>query len=72
MANLLYKDRLIAIFARFDEITTFWIPMVDVSWGTDGQRETHTITAPLDRFENWQDAERVMTKMAKAWIDDNP
>jgi hypothetical protein len=45
--------------------------MVDVSWGTDGQRESHTITGPLDRFENWQDAERFMTEMAKAWIDEN-
>ncbi len=72
MANLLYKDRFIVIFARFDEDTTFWIPMVDVSWGTDGQRESHTITGPLDRFENWQDAERFMTEMAKAWIDHNP
>jgi hypothetical protein len=42
MANLLYKDRLIVIFARFDQITTFWIPMVDVRWETDGQRESHT------------------------------
>ncbi|HTN71924.1 MAG TPA: hypothetical protein VMO00_12645 [Methylomirabilota bacterium] len=72
MADLLYKDRLIAIFARFDEATTFWIPMVDVSWGTDCQRESHTITGPLNRFENWQDAERFMKEMAKAWIDDNP
>ena len=29
MADLLYKDRLVVIFARFDEATTFWIPMVD-------------------------------------------
>ena len=72
MANLLYKDRLIVIFARFDEITTFWIPMVDVRWETDGQRESHTITGPLNRFGNWQAAERFMTEMAKTWIDDNP
>jgi hypothetical protein len=72
MADLLYKDRLIVIFARFDEITTFWIPMVDVRWETDGQRESHTITGPLNRFGNWQDAERFMTEKAKAWIDDNP
>ena len=72
MADLLYKDRLVVIFARFDEISTFWIPMVDVRWETDGQRESHTITGPLTRFENWQDAERFMTEMAKAWIDDNP
>jgi hypothetical protein len=72
MADLLYKDRLVVIFARFDEISTFWIPMVDVRWETDGQRESHTITGPLNRFENWQHAERFMTEMAKAWIDDNP
>jgi hypothetical protein len=68
---VLYKNRLIGAFARLDEITTSWIPMVDVSWGTDGQRESHTITGPLDRFENWLDGERFMTEMAKAWIDEN-
>lgn len=72
MANLHYKDRSIVSFARFDENTTFWIPMVDVSWETDGLRESHTIPGPLLQFENWQDAERYMTEMAKAWIDDNP
>lgn len=72
MANLLYKDHSIVNFARFDEATTFWIPMVDVSWGTDGLRESHTITGPLVQFENWQAAERFVTEMAKAWIDDNP
>jgi len=72
MANLLYKDRSIVNFARFDEDLTIWVPMIDVSWGADGQRESHTITGPLDQFENWQAAERFMTEMAKAWIDDNP
>ena len=72
MANLLYKDRFIVNFARFDETTAFWIPMVDVSWRIDGLRESHTITGPLVKFENWQAAERFMTEMAKAWIDNNP
>ena len=72
MANLFYKDRIIFNFARFDEDSTIWIPMVDVSWGTDGLRESHTITGPLVQFDKWQDAERFMTTMAKAWIDDNP
>jgi hypothetical protein len=47
MVNLVYKDRFIVNFARFDEGTTFWIPMADVSWKTDGLRESHTITGPL-------------------------
>ena len=72
MANSLYQDRLVVVFARFDESTSFWIPMVDVSWGPDGQRESHRITGPLYEFANWQDAERLMTEMAKAWIDDHP
>jgi len=72
MANLLYKDRFIVNFARFDEATTFWVPMADVHWGTNGLRESHTITSPLVQFENWQAAERFMTEMAKEWIDDNP
>ena len=46
--------------------------MVDVSWGTNGLRESHTITGPLVQFKNWQDAESFMTEMAKEWIDDNP
>ena len=72
MTNLLYKDRFIVNFARFDEATTFWVPMADVNWGTNGLRESHTITGPLVQFENWQAAERFMTEMAKEWIDDNP
>lgn len=72
MADLLYKDRSIVNFARFDENTTFWIPMVNVSWKSDSLRESHTITGPPVQFENWQVAESYMTEMAKAWIDDNP
>jgi hypothetical protein len=72
MANLLYKDRCIVNFARFDENTTFWIPMVDVSWGSGSLQESHRISGPLFQFENWQDAEWFMTEMAKAWIDENP
>jgi hypothetical protein len=26
---------------------------------------------PVEWFQNWQDAETVMTEMAKAWIDEN-
>jgi len=69
--NLRYKDRSIINFARFDEDTKFWIPMVNVTWGTDDLRDSHTINGPLVEFETWQDAERFMTEMAKAWIDDN-
>ena len=72
MANLLYKDRSITNFARFDEDTGFWIPMVDVRWATDDRRDSHTITGPLVMFEKWQDAETFMIEMAKAWIDNNP
>ena len=45
--------------------------MVNVTWGTDDLRDSHTINGPLVEFETWQDAERFMTEMAKAWIDDN-
>jgi hypothetical protein len=71
MTNLLYKDRRIITFARFDEDTKFWIPMADISWGSNRPRASHTITGPLDAFENWQAAERFMTAMAKTWIDDH-
>ena len=70
MANSLYKDHFIIVVARTDEISTFWIPVADISWETDGERESHTITGGLDRFNNWQDAEGHMIKLAKEWIDE--
>ena len=33
MTNILYKDRRIIAFARFDEDTKFWIPMADIQLG---------------------------------------
>jgi len=68
MSNLLYKDHLITVVARIDEISTFWIPMADISWKTDGHSESHTITDG-DWFNTWQDSESQMIKLAKAWID---
>jgi hypothetical protein len=70
MDKLLYKDHFIIVVARPDEISTFWIPVADISWETDGERESHTITGGLDRFNNWQDAEEHMIKLAKEWIDE--
>jgi hypothetical protein len=70
MAHLLYKEHLIIVVTRLDEISRVWIPMADISWGTDGQRESHTITGSLHPFKNWQDAEAFMIEMAKSWIDD--
>ena len=70
MANLFYKDHFIIVVARTDEISTFWIPVADISWETDGERESHTITGGVDRFNNWQDAEGHMIKLAKEWIDE--
>ena len=71
MANLLYKGHLIVAFACFDEDTRFWIPMVDVSRTTDGQRVSHTITGPPNQFASWAGAEEFMTETAKAWIDEH-
>jgi hypothetical protein len=70
MASFLYKDRLIDVFAVYDETIRSWIPMADISWGTDGDRGLHTITSPPTRFNNWPDAETHMTALAKGWIDD--
>jgi hypothetical protein len=70
MANgLLYKDRLIAPFAQFDEKAASWIPMADISWEIDGDRRSYTLTGPPDRYKNWQDAKACILEMAKAWID---
>jgi hypothetical protein len=71
MTHLLYKEHLIIVSERLDQISTFWIPMADISWETDGQRESHTIPGSLHPFKNWQDAEALMTGMAKAWIDNH-
>ena len=70
MANLFYKDHFIIVVARTDEISTFWIPVADISWETDGERESHTITGGVDWVNNWQDAEGHMIKLAKEWIDE--
>jgi hypothetical protein len=71
MASLFYKNRLIIVSAQFDEDAKSWFPMVDVSWGTDGQRGSHTMTGPLYHSDTWQDAERHTIELAKAWIDDH-
>ena len=70
--NLFYKDRLIVVSARFDEITRFWLPIADISWGADEQRGSHAIDSPLYNFDSWREAERHMIDIAKAWIDDLP
>ena len=69
MANLFYKDHLIRVVGRTDEISQFWIPVADISWETDGQKESHTITGGLDWISNWHDVERHMVELAKAWVD---
>jgi hypothetical protein len=69
MANLFYKDHLITVVGRTDQISQFWIPVADISWEADGQRESHTITGGLDWISNWQDVERHMVELAKAWVD---
>jgi hypothetical protein len=72
MANLFYKNRLIVVSAQFDEDARSWFPIVDISWETDGQRGSHTMNGPLYHFDNWLDAERHTTELAKAWIEDHP
>jgi hypothetical protein len=70
MASLLYKGCLIVVFAIYDEFTKYWIPIADISWGTDGDRGSRKITSPPTDFNNWSDAETHMLELAKAWIDD--
>jgi hypothetical protein len=41
MARLLYKHCLIVVLAIYDEFTKYWIPVADISWGTDGDRGSH-------------------------------
>jgi hypothetical protein len=69
MANLVYKDCLIRIFAIHDEISKNWIPVADITWETDADRRSHTLTSLPAPFKNWPDAEKYMLELAKAWID---
>ena len=68
-SGLLYKDRSIAPFAQFDENSASWIPMADISWETNGDRRSYTLSGPPDRYKNWQDAKACILEMAKEWID---
>jgi hypothetical protein len=72
MANLFSKNSLIVVSARFDENTRSWVPIADISWEADGQRESHTIIGPLYNFESWRETEKHMIDLAKAWIEDLP
>lgn len=72
MPNLFYKNRLIVVSARFDEITRFWVPVVDISSVADGPRGSHTLDSPLYHFDSWREAEEHMIDLAKAWIDNLP
>lgn len=72
MTEVNYKDHAIISFARFDEGSRCWVPMVEISWRTGNLQESHTISGPLKGFEKWQEAETFMTEMAKAWIDHHP
>jgi hypothetical protein len=69
MPHLSYKNRLIIASAQVDDITGFWIPVVEISWVTDGQRRSHTIESPSLNFARWQEAEEHLFDLAKAWID---
>jgi hypothetical protein len=71
MASFPYKGYLIIVFAVHDETTRSWLPIANVSWRTDGDPGSHTITSPPTYFNNWPDAETHMSDLAKAWIDDH-
>jgi hypothetical protein len=72
LANLFYKNPLIVVSARFDENARIWFPIADISWETDGQRGSHTIIGPRYNFDSWREAEKHVTDLAQAWIDDVP
>ena len=71
MAELHYKDRSIINFARFDEGSRCWVPMVEIRWRTGNLHDSHTISGPPRGFDTWQDAEIFMTEIAKEWIDNH-
>lgn len=72
MTELHYKDHSIINFARFDEGSRCWVPIVEIGWRIRNLQHSHTISGPLRGFEKWQDAETFMTELAKEWIDNHP
>jgi hypothetical protein len=72
VANLYYKDRLIIAFTTLNASDKQWTAGAEISWKSDDQRHSYSISGVLDRFKSSEDAERFVIHLAKAWIDANP
>ena len=72
MANLYYNERLIIAFTSLNPSDKQWTAGAEITWKSDGARQSHTIGGLADRFKNSDDAERFVINLAKAWIDANP
>ena len=72
MANLYYNDRLIIAFTSFNQSDKQWTAGAEITWKSNGARQSHTIGGLADRFKSSDDAERFVVNLAKAWIDANP
>jgi hypothetical protein len=72
VANLYYKDRLVIAFTTLNASDKQWTAGAEISWKSDGQRHSYSISGVPDRFKSSEDAERFVIHLAKSWIDANP
>lgn len=72
MANLYYNDKLIIAFTTLNQSDKQWSAGAEITWKSNGNRCSHSISGLTDRFKTSEDAERFVVNLAKAWIDANP
>lgn len=72
MANLYYKERLVIAFTSLNQSDKQWTAGAEITWRSDGKRQSHSIGVLPDRFKTSDDAEKFIINLAKSWIDGNP
>jgi hypothetical protein len=70
MAALRYKSILIIATGQYDNIKGVWLPIVDLSWGTDSYRRSHVITDFSTSCQTRGEAETRGLESGKAWVDE--
>jgi hypothetical protein len=69
MAALRYKSILIIATGQYDKTKGGWLPIVDLSWGTDPYRGAHVITDFSRLCQTKVEAENIGIETGKAWVD---
>jgi hypothetical protein len=70
MAALRYKSILIIATGLYNNTKGVWIPIVDLSWGTDSYRGSHVINDFSRSFQTKGEAETFGLEIARAWVDE--